>query len=88
MCDRIHYFEACKNCDGKQSLSIVRNEWQFPADEDSQRDEKDQSAEDVANDRKRMGPLSCRGNASDPAQRADGHTDDDEQDNVHAHVGE
>lgn len=88
MCHGIYHFEACKNGNRKQRLLIVRDERKFPADEDSQRDDEDESAEEVADDRKWMSPLSRRGDASDAALRADGHANDDEQDDIHADVGE
>jgi hypothetical protein len=84
----IYNFETSQNGDGKQCLPVVRNEWKFPADEGRQRDEQDESTEEVADDLERMNPLFRRGHASDPALSANCHANDDEQDDIGTDVGE
>jgi hypothetical protein len=84
----IHNFETCKNCNREKCLLVSLDIRKLPTNEDSQHDEQNQSTEDVADDRKRMRPLSGRSDASDPALSADGHADQDEQDNIHADVRE
>lgn len=88
MCNCIHHFESRKDRNGKQSLPVIRDEWKVPANEDSQGDDEDKSAEEVTNDRKRISPLSRCGDASDAALCADGHTNNNEQNDIHADVGE
>ena len=50
----IHHFETRKNGDGEKRLLLILDVGKFPAYEDSQCNEQDQSTKDVANDRQRM----------------------------------
>ena len=84
MRNSVHYFERCKDRNGKQRLLVIGNERKFPTDENCQRDDEDEAAEEVADGREGMSPLSRRGDAPDSALLADGRADDDKQDDVHA----
>ena len=67
MHNSVYHFERCKDRNGKQRLLVTCDEREFPTDENCQRNDKDESAEEVADDRKRMSPLSRRGDAPDSA---------------------
>jgi hypothetical protein len=88
MNDSIHDLESYENGNSEQGLLVVRDVRQLPAHENEQRDEQNESAQEVADDRLWMSPLACGGDAPDPTLGAQGHAYDDEQDDVQAHVGE
>ncbi len=51
MYNSIHHFERCKDRNGKQRLLVTCDERKFPSNENCQRDDEDESAEEVADDR-------------------------------------
>jgi len=59
--NRIHDFEAGQDRNRKERLLIALDERQLPTGEDEQGDEQDRPAQDVAQDRLWMGPLSGPG---------------------------
>src|SRR5512133_2920254 len=88
MRDHIHYFETDEDCDCEQSLLVSMDVGKLPSYKDSQRDEQDQTAKDVANDRLGMGPLARRGDASDSTLRTHRHADNNQQNNIQTDIGE
>jgi hypothetical protein len=85
--DGIPYFEAGQRGDEEQRLLIVLDERIFQACDYSQRDEKNQSAQDITDDGEGMCPRTDCCHSPDSTLGTDCHPEHNQQDNIHANVG-